>query len=111
MTHERQPASHLALQRAVAELQHLIENHYPGTTFDVGPGGDNPAGTYITATVDLEDPDDVMDLVIERVLAFQVEDGLPVHVVPVRTLEWVAQLQRDRAGRQHLIAQPPALHP
>ncbi len=111
MTHERQPASDLALQQAVAELQQLIEGHYPGTTFDVGPGGDDPTGTYIAATVDLDDPDDVMDLVIERVLAFQVEDGLSIHVVPIRTLEQIARLQQERASRQHLAVPAASLHP
>ena len=67
MTHERQPASDRALERAVAELQQLIATHYPGTTFHVGPGGDDPDGTYLTATVDLDDPDAVPGLVREAV--------------------------------------------
>ena len=111
MTHERQPASDRALEQAVAELQQLIATHYPGTTFAVGPGGDDPDGTYLTATVDLDDPDEVMDLVIERVLSLQIEDGLPIHVVPVRTPERVARLQHHRVSRQHLITPPTALHP
>jgi len=111
MTHEPHPPSDPALQQAVAELQHLITTHYPGTTFTVGPGSDDLEGTYITATVDLDDPDDVIDLVIGRVLAFQVEDGLPIHVVPIRTPERVAQLQHDRASRQHLASPPTVLHP
>lgn len=111
MAHERHPASDLALQQAVVELQQLIETHYPGTTFAVGPGGDDPTGIYLTATVDLDDPDQVMDLVIERILAFQVEDGLPIHVVPVRTPERVVQLQHDRASRQHVALSPTVLHP
>lgn len=105
MTHERRQA----IQQAVAELQRLIATHYPGTTFDVGPGGDDPAGTYITATVDLDDPDEVMDLVIEHVLALQIDDGLPIHVVPIRTPERVVLQQR--ASRPHLTAPPTALHP
>lgn len=111
MTHEHHSLRDRALEQAVAELQLLIATHYPGTTFDVGPGGDDPEGTYLTATVDLDDPDEVMDLVIERVLSLQIEDGLPIHVVPVRTPERVARLQHHRASRQHLVTPPTALHP
>ena len=104
-------ASALALQQAVADLQHLITTHHPGATFAVGPGGDDPEGTYLIATVDLDDPDVVMDLVIERLLAYQLEDRLPIHVIPVRTPERAADLQRERTGRSNLRVPPTVLHP
>lgn len=99
------------LQRAVAELQQLISAHYPGTTFEVGPGGDEPGATYLTAIVDLDDPDEVMDLVIERLLAFQVDERLPIQVVPIRTPERVAAQAEQRASRQLLPASLSSLQP
>ncbi|HLI51565.1 MAG TPA: hypothetical protein VKU87_07185, partial [Thermomicrobiaceae bacterium] len=68
------------IHQAVSELRALISENHLEATFTVGPGGDNPEGTYLTVEVDLEDPDEVLDLVIERVLDMQFNEGIPVHV-------------------------------
>lgn len=65
MNHAYINASESARQQAVAELQQLIQAHYPSAAFEVGPGADDPEGTYLTAIVDVDDQDEVMDLVIE----------------------------------------------
>lgn len=109
MSHERTNRTESALQQAVDELQHLIQTHYPSVVFEVGPGGDDPDGTYITAIVDLDDLDEVVDLVIDRLLAFQVEERLPIQVVPIRTPERIAELRRKHASRYHLTASPSPL--
>jgi hypothetical protein len=77
------------IQMAVAELQALIQQHYPAATFQVTQGED-PIGTYVIATVDVEDTDAVVDVYIDRLLELQLDDGLPVYVVPVRPLERIA---------------------
>jgi hypothetical protein len=74
------------LRNAVAELQTMIARSYPGTVFEI-EHGDEGEGIILTATVDLDDPDEVVDLVIGRVLDLQLEEGLPLHVVPIRTAE------------------------
>lgn len=84
------PAEHLdpqalQLQGAVEELQRLIHRVYPSATFQVVPG-DDPAGTYVIATVDVEDTETVIDVYLDRLLEFQIDAGLPVYVVPVRPL-------------------------
>jgi hypothetical protein len=99
---EQQAGIRPTIEEAVGELQELIKAHYPGVVFEVGPGGDDPVGTYIVAIVDLDDPDEVTDLVIDRVVTFQVDHGLPVHVVPIRTPERIAQLQRQPQMRRYL---------
>jgi hypothetical protein len=99
---ERPPGTHPTIQQAVAELQQLIAAHFPDTTFEVGPGGDDPDGTYIVATVDLDDPDEVSDLVIDHVVAFQVDHGLPINVVPIRTPERILRMRRQPELRQYL---------
>lgn len=109
MSHEDMNETNSALQRAVDELQHLIQTHYPSVVFEVGPGGDDPDGTYITAIVDLDDPDEVVDLVIDRLLEFQVEERLPIQVVPIRTPKRVAELRHHLTSRHHPTASPSPL--
>jgi len=70
------------LQRAVDELQHLIRQVDPLATFQVVPGED-PAGTYVLATVDVEDTELVMDAYMDRLLTLQIDEGLPLYVLPL----------------------------
>ena len=49
------------LQSVVEELQGLIRCVDPTATFQVVPG-DDPAGTYVIATVDVEDTETVIDM-------------------------------------------------
>jgi hypothetical protein len=73
------------MQAAIEELQRLIQQHYPEATFQVEPG-DDPTGMYVLATVDIEDTDAVVEVYIDRLLALQIDEGLPVYVVPMRPL-------------------------
>jgi len=70
------------LQRAVDELQHLIRQVDPLATFQVVPGED-PTGTYVLATVDVEDTELVMDAYMDRLLTLQIDEGLPLYVLPL----------------------------
>jgi hypothetical protein len=79
-------------QQAVEELQGLIHEHYPTATFVVQRGEDDPTAIHLIATVDLDDTDAVLDLVIERMMAFQIEEYVPVFVIPVRPAERVRVL-------------------
>ena len=83
------------IQAAIAELQDLIRARYPEATFSVGYGED-PDGVYLRATVDVDDRNDVADLFIDRLVSIQVDEGLPVYVVPVRPPERVAALLISR---------------
>ena len=97
-------------QQAVAELTGMIREHYPTATFAVGPGEDDPQGTYITATVDTDDPDTVTDLTIDRELELQIEQGIPVYVIPIRTPERAAALwgrQQRRPFHRSAFLFPP----
>ncbi len=73
------------LQGVVEELQGLIRRVDPTATFQVVPG-DDPTGTYVIATVDVEDTETVIDAYIDRLLDLQIDEGLPVYVVPLRPL-------------------------
>jgi hypothetical protein len=84
-------------QDAVNELTGLVKQHYPTASFAIGPGEDDPNVTHITATVDIDDPDEVVDVVIDRMLELQIDEGIPIYVIPIRTPERVSALRQ----RQH----------
>jgi hypothetical protein len=81
------------MERALAELQGIIAEHYPSASFDVRPGLDDPGSVELWATVDVEDTDQVLDPVLDRVLDYQLQ-GLPLHVIPVRPRERVLAMRR-----------------
>ena len=83
------------IEEALAELKGLISSRYPGTTFAVGEG-DDPDGIYLTATVDVDDRGEVIDLFVDRLVDLQVDEGLPIFVVPVRTPQRNAALLAER---------------
>ncbi|MGI8550403.1 MAG: hypothetical protein ACR2PL_06330 [Dehalococcoidia bacterium] len=74
---------------ALAELTELIRGQYPDASFETITGED-PEGIYLRAMVDVDDTDAVMDIVIDRLYDFEVEEGLPVYVQPVRPAADVA---------------------
>jgi hypothetical protein len=80
--------SHVTMSRrmveAVAELKALIRGRYPEATFEIRQAED-PEGAYLIAMVDVDDRGEVIDLFLDRLVDLQVEEGLPLFVVPVRT--------------------------
>ena len=98
------------VEAALAELQRLIEKRYPDATFVVFHGED-PEGLYLRATVDVEDTDEVMDAVVDRLHELQVEEELPVYVLPVRTPEREAALLEQVSKQKRSAAPiPPSTH-
>lgn len=97
------PRCHAAIQ----ELTTLVAEQYPKASFVVSPGEEDPSVTHIIATVDVADPDEVVDLVIDRLLELQLQEGLPVHLIPVRTPERTARLAQElQARRTHPVLPP-----
>ncbi len=83
-------------RKALDELKELITRQYPQAAFEVALGED-PEGVYLKATVDIEDVDEVLDAVLDRLFAIQVEEKLPIYVVPLRPVERVLkELQTAR---------------
>ena len=85
------------IQAALAELKQRILERFPDTTFTVSLGED-PIGIYLYPEVDIEDLDQVRQPITERLVDMQVEEGLPIHVVP----EWPPE--RSRAYREQQAA-------
>ena len=50
---------------------------------------------YLDATVDVVDTDEVMDVVVDRLLAMQVEEDLPVYVIALRPVARVLEAMRS----------------
>ena len=85
------------VERAVQELTTLVASRYPDAEFVVNEGED-PDGVYIIATVDVEDPDEITDLVIERMMELQIDEHVPVYVIPIRP---IARTIASRRQREH----------
>jgi hypothetical protein len=83
------------VRAALEELQNTISHAFPGTTFIVARGHDEPNNVHLKAVVDLDDADEVLDLVGDRVDELQIEEGIPIHVISIRRPERVlATLER-----------------
>ncbi len=59
---------------------------------------------YLEAMVDVEDLNDMLDVFIDRLVDMQIEERLPVYVVPVRTPERVARLVAEATRRREQTA-------
>ena len=74
----------LQVQAAARELKASILDRYPTATFRLSRAADEQRSWNLWTTVDVEDLDEVSDLVTERALDMRVEEGIPIHVVPIR---------------------------
>lgn len=95
MTLEHLDPTEPCVVAALAELQALITARYPSAVFSVARGED-PDGVYLTATVDVEDTDEVVDTFIDRMVTMQIEEGLPVYVLPIRPPDRVVTMLHGR---------------
>jgi hypothetical protein len=84
-----------AVGAAIRELQDLIAAQYPEATFAVEEGCE-PPGIYLIATIDVPDTSAVFDLVVERLLELQIDEGLPIYVTPVRPIARVIEELQTR---------------
>jgi hypothetical protein len=93
---------------AVDELQTLIRQRYPDAQFEVVRDRDDPTAIHLTTTVDTDEPDDVVDVVIDRLLELQVEERLPIHVIPLLPFERLVSQEESSLGTlQALLGSTP----
>lgn len=83
-------------QAALNELRDLIRAQYPTATFETSRDQDEPVNIFLDVTVDIDDPLEVLDLVMDRLLEFQIDERIPVYVIPVRTPERIKAALRAR---------------
>lgn len=91
------------IRAAIAEIQDLITARFPGATFSVGLGQD-PDGVYLRPVVDVDDRGDVMDAFLPRLTDLQVDDGLPLYVVPTRPPARNAAILRAQSRTPEAVA-------
>ena len=72
------------MQAAVDELKGLLRELYPDATFQVRRSPEDSRSVFLWTTVDVPDTTEVVDAVLDRVLQFQIEQHLPIHVIPVQ---------------------------
>jgi hypothetical protein len=101
MSKEQQPLQlDERTQGAITELEQTITQQYPSATFDVVRAPDDPNSIHLRAIVDVDDPDEVGDLVIDRVVELIAEEGIPIHVIPLPTPERVKAAMQARPRRR-----------
>jgi hypothetical protein len=89
-------------RQAIEELQTAITTRYPTTTFELALSPDDPDSLLLLATADVDDPDEVGDLVLDRVVSLIADEGIYVHVIPLRTPERIlAAEEAERRSRPH----------
>ena len=84
MTVERKPKFTPAMQKALVELQGLISKRYPDAACRVTRSPENLKTVLLKPVVDVDDRDEVMDVVIDRLGELQEQEQLSLLVVPVR---------------------------
>lgn len=85
----------LGIRQAIEEIRGIIEQRYPGAEFEITRGHDEPENIHLMTTVDLDDPDEVSDLVDDRLVELQVDERIPLYVIPVRTPERIRASLRE----------------
>jgi hypothetical protein len=61
--------------------------------------GDDPEGIYLTAVVDVEYMRDVIEVFLDRLVDMQVDEELPVFVVPIRPVERSRAMLAEQQAR------------
>lgn len=104
MSAEQEESLDPRVQDVLDELRSRIRDYHPAAMFEVSRSPDEPENIHLTTTVDLEDPDEILDLVLDRLLQLQIEERIPVYVIPIRTPERILASMRshDRPERRHL---------
>src|SRR5437763_3361506 len=97
---------------AIEELKVLIRSKYPEAEFAVYRGED-PVGIFLEATIDVDDTDEAIDLVRDKVLEYQIDRRMPVYVLPLPPLsrsmpKWPPDESVESAVEAGSPAEPPS---
>lgn len=93
MTEQSAWASYRRVKAAAEELKGLIRAKYPDAEFTLVRSTDDRRSWNLWTRVNVEDPDEVGDLVIDREIDMLVEERIPIHVIPTRsTMRFVRPL-------------------
>ncbi|HLI51474.1 MAG TPA: hypothetical protein VKU87_06730 [Thermomicrobiaceae bacterium] len=104
MTQDQLPTEDTAIATAITELKALILQRFPDACFSVVYREDAP-GTRLRVIIDGADvqSDDVLDVVVDKLFEVQVEQGLPVYVIPIQPLSRLPEQIRNASVRHSAI--------
>lgn len=108
MKREREPKLSARMESAIEELKGLIRQHYPDATFKITRSPENKNTILLKPVVDVEDRDEIMDVVIDRMMELQIEEKLPLFVIAVRPRERALEIMRQQEEARKKRAQPPS---
>jgi hypothetical protein len=83
------------MERAIEEVTGVIRRTYPEAEFEISRGIDEPDQILVWATVDIDDLDEVLELVLDRLVELEVEEGIPLYVIPEHSPERILRDMRD----------------
>ena len=89
------------MRGAIETVRAMIGREYPSATFRLSRGPDDADQVLLWATVDLDDPEEVLDFVGESLWQLEVEEGIILHVIPLKTPERVLADMRARDAANH----------
>jgi hypothetical protein len=99
------------MRHAVDELKGLVQERYPQATFHVTRSPEDRSVIHLVTTVDVPDTTEVVDAVLDRVLQLQIDENLPVHVIPVRPRDRVLAMAREQHAERKPRRSPTPLNP
>ena len=69
-------------QKAIDEMKRMIQATYPEASFRAYLGED-PAGVYLNAYTNAEDDFLVLDLISDRLIDLNIDEGVKLYVIPL----------------------------
>ena len=84
------------LLEASTELETLIRKAYSDASFS-RVWLDDPEGMHLRVIAPVNDPEEIFNLVCDRLLHFQIEEALPLCLVPVRPVSEVLKQLRSHS--------------
>lgn len=103
MSEDQLQVSNPRITQALNELADLIRRRYPDAELQIAPADDAPEFVHLVARVDVDDPEEVAHLVMDRMLEMQIDEGLPIYVIPLRSHARIAAMRA--AQKPHSSAQ------
>lgn len=93
MTEQWAWAPYSRVKEAAEELKTLIRARYPDAEFTLVRSADDRRSWNLWTRVNVDDPDEVGDLVVDREIDMLVEEHIPIHVIPTRsTIRFARQI-------------------
>lgn len=91
------------MQAAVDEMKHLIASNFPVVEFSVHQGEDLER-VHLDVVLEMDETLEVLDLILGRMVELQIEEGLPLVVIPLPTLERNTALLKREAQQRAALA-------